>query len=133
MLNRSKVWAAALITTVFAAGVAVGWVADGWTDRDGRGRHHRGTDAMVTYLDRKLDLTTAQRESVRAVFQRRRLAVRALWKDVRPQLDSLRAELHTDIAAQLDDGQRARYLQLLAEKPQHDRKSRRSADTGKRE
>jgi Spy/CpxP family protein refolding chaperone len=133
MLNRSKAWAVGLITAVFAAGMAVGWAADEWTDRDGRRRRSRGTEAMVTYLDRKLDFTPAQRESVRAVFQRRRVEVRALWRTIRPQLDSLRQAMHTDIAALLDESQRARYLQLLAEKEHRDRRKRRNADTGKRE
>jgi hypothetical protein len=132
LLNRSRAWAAALLSAVFLAGVAIGWAAEEWRDGSRRHNRHRGTDAMVSYLDRKLSLTPPQRESVRAVLQRYRPATSALWREVRPRLDSLRETMQAEIAAQFDPERQARYLQLLAAKKHRDRERRARADTGRR-
>jgi Spy/CpxP family protein refolding chaperone len=128
-LTRPKLWAAALLAAVFAAGLVVGWAAQTWSEQETRSRRGRRTDAWVANLSRELNLTDAQRDSVRAVYERRRAATRALWQQVRPPFDSLRSAMQRHIAAQLDPERRARYLELLAEREQ--RKKRGTTDTGK--
>jgi Spy/CpxP family protein refolding chaperone len=130
MFNRSKVWAAALLAATFLAGGTVGWAV-----RSSRPEHGprvrgggRGTEAMVAYLGKRLDLTAEQRDSVRAVFQRHRAAMDALWKDAHPRLDSLRQAMRGQIAAQLDSARRERYLRLLA-KHEHRHRMRHGNDS----
>jgi hypothetical protein len=113
MFNRSKAQAIALLVAVFLAGGAAGWgVAasrgDHWPQR-------RGPDAMVDFLSRKLHLSAAQRDSVRAVITRHHAETEALWRQVHPRYDSLRAEMRLEISAQLDPQQRATYARLIAE------------------
>lgn len=132
MFDRSKAWAVALLAAVFVAGLATGWAGASWTRHRGRERRPRGTEAMLTYLDRELKLTRPQHDSVRAVLQRRRSEIRTLWQEVHPRLDSLRQAMHAEIEAQLDADRRARYLQLLARREHRQRRKRTSADTGRR-
>ncbi len=111
MLNRSKLAALALLAAVFIAGGAAGWGV-----REGgkcEGRSRRGPDAMVDRLGRELSLTPAQRDSIRAIFERHHPEFEALWAGVRPRFDSLKTIVRTDVAAQLTSDQQARYQRLL--------------------
>src|SRR5438445_661052 len=71
MLNKPKLAAVGLLAAVFLAGGLAGWGGHAAAERDDagmRGRH--GPDAMVAYLSHELDLSTAQRDSVRPIFER---------------------------------------------------------------
>lgn len=115
MFNRSQAWAVALLAATFGAGAVAGWAIQAVADEGGRGGRRRGPDAMVEYLGRELDLTAAQRDSVRAVFSRHKPAMDALWQEVHPRMDSLRQTMRAEISGQLDDAQRERYRALIAE------------------
>ncbi len=133
MFNRSKLWALALLAVVFAAGAAAGWAGASWRGaRDPGGRGRGGTDAWVDYLTRELALTPAQRDSVRAVLARHRPEMEALWREVHPRYDSLRARMRAEISAQLDAGQQVRYRDLMArlEHQHHTADSARDATGG---
>ena len=78
---------------------------------------------MVAYLSRELDLTDAQRDSVRAIFARHRPETDSLWARVRPRFDSIKARMRTEINAVLTPEQRARHEQLI-EQAEHHRKGR---------
>ena len=125
MLNRSKLSALALLAAVFVAGGAAGWSARESTDRRGRGRG-RGPDAMVNHLGRELDLTPAQRDSVRAIFARHHPEIEALWAEVRPRFDSIKARVRAEISGQLTADQQTRYQRLL-----EDAEHRRRGDSTK--
>jgi len=118
MLNRSKLAAVGLLAAVFVAGGLAGWGGREAADRDGRGPG-RGPDAMVAYLSRKLDLSPAQRDSVRAIFARHRPETDSLWARVRPRFDSIKARMRTEIDAQLTPEQRTRHQQLIDQAEHH--------------
>ena len=120
MLNRSKLAAVGLLAAVFVAGGLAGWGGREAADRDGRGPG-RGPDAMVAYLSRKLDLSPAQRDSVRAIFARHRPETDSLWARVRPRFDSIKARMRIEIDAQLTPEQRTRHQQLI-DRAEHHRK-----------
>jgi hypothetical protein len=123
--NQSKSWAAALLVAVFLAGAAAGWGLHGTTTR----RAPRDTQAMVARLAKELDLSATQQDSVRAILDRHRAEMQAIWKQVHPRVDSLRAVLQAEISAQLTPAQQGRYRDLVARlEHQH-----RGADTGSRE
>ena len=113
MFNRSKAQAIALLVAVFLAGGAAGWgvAASRGDPRPPR----RGPDAMVDFLAGKLHLSAPQRDSVRAVITRHHAEAEAIWREVHPRYDSLRAEMRREISAQLDSLQRDRYARLIAE------------------
>jgi Spy/CpxP family protein refolding chaperone len=130
MFDRSKTWAAVLLAATFVAGAAAGWAMQAWGDDGGRSRGRRGPEGMVAYLAGELDLTAAQRDSVRAVFARHRPAMRALWESVHPRMDSLRQAMRAEIAAQLAPAQQERYRELIAGWEQRHRPDTSNASTG---
>lgn len=131
MVSRSKTWAVALLAAVFVAGGAAGWVVASRSARPFP-RMGRGPDGMAAYLARRLDLSANQRDSVRAVIRRHHADMQAIWRAVRPQLDSLRAVVNEEIRTQLTPVQQERYTRLLAElEHQHERHRRTNSSTTK--
>src|SRR2546429_6186345 len=72
MLQQSRFWAIVALFATFAAGGLLGWAGGarahgggprGWASRGGG---PPGPDGMVGFLSERLDLTAAQRDSVRA-------------------------------------------------------------------
>ncbi len=131
MLNRSKLAAVGLLAAVFVAGGLAGWGGREAVAHDGRGPGGgRGPDAMVAYLSRELDLSTAQRDSVRAIFARHRPETDSLWARVRPRFDSIKARMRAEIDAQLTPEQRTRHQQLI-DQAEHHRREREDSTKGK--
>src|SRR5207245_10155677 len=87
-----------------------------------------GPDAMVDYLSRELNLSPAQRDSVRAIFVRHRPETDSLWARVRPRFDSIKTRMRAEIDAQLTPAQRTKHQQLI-DRAEHLRRER--ADSAK--
>jgi len=128
MLNKPKLAAVALLAAVFAAGGLAGWGGHEAADRNDDRPRRRGPDALVNYLTRELELSDAQRDSVRAIFARHRPETDSLWAQVRPRFDSIKTRMRAEIDAQLTAEQRARHQQLI-DKAEHHRRER--TDSGK--
>jgi Spy/CpxP family protein refolding chaperone len=128
MLNRSKAWALGLLTATLLTGLLAGAGAERLLDaREGSRRGRR--PGYVERLTADLNLTMAQQDSVRAILDRTRPAMEALWRSVRPSYDSLRTAMQNDISSVLDSEQRASYQQLI-EKWDRRRNGDRSRDRG---
>src|SRR3989441_12996109 len=78
MLQQSRFWAIVALFATFAAGGLLGWAVGtrahgagprGWASRGGG---PPGPDGVVGFLSEGVDLTAAQRDSVRAVLERHR-------------------------------------------------------------
>jgi len=124
MLNKPKLAAVGLLAAVFLAGGLAGWGGHAAAERDDagmRGRH--GPDAIVAYLSRELDLSTAQRDSVRAIFERHRPETDSLWAQVRPRFDSIKGRMRAEIDAQLTAAQRAKHQRLIDNAEHHRREN----------
>jgi Spy/CpxP family protein refolding chaperone len=63
-------------------------------------------------LKRELELTPAQEDSVQAIFARHRPQMEALWREMRPRFDSVRAAVNAEISAQLTPAQRTQFQEL---------------------
>src|SRR5439155_126829 len=57
----------------------------------------------------ELRLGPAQRDSVRAILQRHRTRMTAVWETVRPRFDSMRAQMDSEVARQLTPEQQVTY------------------------
>lgn len=125
MLNRSKLAAVTLLAAVFLAGGLAGWGGHAAAERNdhGDGPRRRGPDAVVAYLAKELDLTSVQRDSVRAIIARHRPETDSLWAQVRPRFDAIKARMRSEIDALLTPEQRARHQQLI-DKAEHHRMER---------
>jgi hypothetical protein len=131
MLNRSKAYAAVLLTVTFLVGAAVGGVTFRALDRPDRRPppERRERPSYTDRLERELGLTTAQRESVQVILERREGAMDDLWRDMAPRFDTLRVRINQEIMNQLTDEQRQRFEELLA---RADSARRHGRDRGKR-
>jgi hypothetical protein len=116
MFNRSKGLAVALLAATFVLGAAVGGAA--WAAmKDDGGQPMRRDHQRLSYaerLERDLSLTTAQRESVEVILERRQGAMREIWREMEPRYDSLRQQLQTEINAVLNEEQREELQRLEA-------------------
>jgi Spy/CpxP family protein refolding chaperone len=112
VLPKSRLWAIALLIAVAGAGFALGALTTDYTHREPR-RDGRGREGYATHLAAQLDLDSVQTDSVRAILTRYRPAMRAVFDQVRPQMDSLRQRMHDDITGVLTPDQRQRFDSLL--------------------
>src|SRR5438477_10763905 len=123
MLNKPKLAAVGLLAAVFVAGGLAGGGGREAVERDergmGPGRH--GPAGIVAYLGRELDLSGAQRDSIRAIFARHRPETDALWTQVRPRFDSIKTRVRAEIDAQLTAEQRTKHQQLIDQAEHHRR------------
>jgi heavy-metal resistance protein len=125
LFTRSKTLAVLLLVAVFLAGGISGWALGSRASMPHPGG--RGPDAMAAFLTHRLHLSDTQRDSVRAIFARHDPEMRAILGDVRPRMDSLRAVLHAEIAAQLTPAQREEHARLMAELEHHRQRERRDS------
>lgn len=104
--------AIAVLVLTFSAGMAAGvFGAHMMILRGGPGAE-RFPHALVNRLDRRLDLTDAQRAQVEAIVKRRHQRIDGIWDAARPQV---RAEIdgaNEEIARVLTPEQRARFEKM---------------------
>ena len=115
MLKQSTGWAVAALVAAFLAGGLVSWgvvshAGHGRGSGPGWGRGGRGGPSG--FLKRELELTPAQEDSVQAIFARHRPQMEALWREMRPRFDSVRAAVNAEISAQLTPAQRTKFQEL---------------------
>ncbi|MDH3497109.1 MAG: periplasmic heavy metal sensor [Gemmatimonadota bacterium] len=117
MLNRSKLFAAGLLTAAFLAGAGVGGaVSAAWGDR-ARGEPRRPEGPRPSYAERlqqDLTLTPTQRDTVERIVIGYQGAMESIWTEVRPRMDSVRLAIRTEILAVLDSAQQERFRALIA-------------------
>jgi Spy/CpxP family protein refolding chaperone len=120
MFNKSKAWAVGLLIAVAVAGFAAGAATESWLLHRGR-----GADGYAGYLTRELKLSAAQHDTVVAILRRHRHEMRAVYAQIRPQMDSVRARVSDEIRRALTPQQQTAYQQLL----DRDRAERARADS----
>ncbi|MEK7667211.1 MAG: hypothetical protein AAB409_01020 [Gemmatimonadota bacterium] len=113
MFNQSKAFAIGLLIAVFLAGIALGSAGTRWMAQSRMAAQRAARGGFADRLARELQLTTVQRDSVAAILRRHDPQMRAIFATVRPQMDSLRAQLRTDIRAQLTPEQQTSYQRLM--------------------
>jgi len=102
--------AVVLLAAVFIAGAVVGGAVVEWEPWDHD--HGRNANGFVAHLTEELDLTQVQQDSISAVLERWRPQMDSAWAEVRPRIETVRAKIRSDIAAQLTDAQRAKYDEM---------------------
>ncbi len=116
MIGRSKAGAAAVITAVFVAGAAVGVAAIGTLQHRHRDRERESNPRLsyIDRLDRELQLTPEQRDSVVAILQRHDATIKEIWRESRRRFEAVRTQLRADIMKVLNETQRERYQAFIA-------------------
>jgi Spy/CpxP family protein refolding chaperone len=106
--SRSK--ASLLLAATLLGGLLLGAGAMAAFGRpDGPPRGGRRSDWYLGHLQKELDLTPVQRDSVRAVLDRYGPRMDSLMQEIRPRLDTLRGAMRTEIERFLDQRQRNEF------------------------
>ena len=107
-----KPWKALiLLAAVFLTGAVVGGAVVEWEPWEHD--HGRNANGMMAHLTEELGLTEPQQDSISAVLERWRPQMDSAWAEVRPRIETVRARIRSDIAAQLTDAQRAKYEEMM--------------------
>ena len=112
-MTRPRLGAVGLLIATFVFGALVGGAATSLADREGhrsRGNHPR--PSYVERLGTELELSDAQKDSVRAVLERHQPAMDSLWESIRPQFQSERQAIRNQIIALLTPEQQEKYASL---------------------
>lgn len=116
MIARSKLLAGTVIGAAFAAGLGLGVALSAALDV-GNGDRERERSPRLSYierLDRELNLTAEQRDSVAAILRRHDATTKQIWQESRQRFDQVRAQLRGDIMNLLNEEQRERYQAFIA-------------------
>lgn len=132
-MERSKGYAVMFLLGAFLAGGALGFTADRVMDGDrGHGGRNRNFRERMA---RELELTPAQRASVDSLMEQKRNQIVALYRPVKPQLDSLALasrvisdSTHAQIKRLLNPEQQAK-LEKMRAAGRNDLDKRRRRDT----
>jgi hypothetical protein len=99
-----------LLAATFLGGLLVGGGLMALEGRsDDRPRGGRRADWYLAHLQKELDLTSSQRDSVRAVLDRYGPRMDSLMQEIRPRLDTLRGAMRMEIERFLDQRQRNEF------------------------
>jgi hypothetical protein len=111
--NRPRVIAVVLLSAVFVAGVAVGFVLHRLVRPQPQLRSAITAD-MSGVLE-KLDLTPAQRAQADSIFERRAPATEAAMREVADRLGAISDSLDRELRSILTDEQQARLDSLRSQ------------------
>ncbi len=106
-MERSKGYALMFLLGAFLAGGALGFTADRVIGA-GHGREMRGPRAYSQKLAKELKLTPAQQASIDSLMEQKHSQIVALYKPVKPQLDSIAI-----VARVVSDSTHAQIKRLL--------------------
>jgi len=96
-----------LLAATFLGGLLAGGSLMAFERRsDDRPQGGRRADWYLGHLQKELDLTSSQRDSVRAVLDRYGPRMDSLMQEIRPRLDTLRGAMRVEIERFLDQRQR---------------------------
>ena len=109
-MTRRPWKAVVLLAAVFLAGGLLGGALARMLPPGGPGRD---PGSMLTHMTQDLGLTGAQQDSIRTILERYRPAMDSAWSEVRPRIETVRARIRSDIAAQLTPEQRAKYEAMI--------------------
>lgn len=133
-MDRSKGYALMFLLGAFLAGGALGFSADR-AMRGGHSREMRGQRAYRQRLAEELNLTPQQRTSVDSLLEQKHRQIVALYKPMKPELDSVATlarvvgdSTHAQIKRLLNPDQQVKLDKMRAD-ARRDLAERRGGDT----
>lgn len=106
--------AVGMLALAAAAGGFVGSAITANASRDERGGRGHGPTWYIDMLDKELQLSPVQRDSVRAILDRREGSMDSILAEMRPRIDAARQAIRSEISGQLTPEQQEKYRQLTA-------------------
>lgn len=111
--TKTTIVAILVVLLTFTAGVMVGVFASHMMIlRGGHGAALFPTKAMVNRLDRRLDLTDAQRAQVEQIIRRHHARIDGMWDELHPHIRTEIEQANAEISRILTPEQRAKFERL---------------------
>ena len=111
--TKTTIVAILVVLLTFTAGVMVGVFASHMMIlRGGHGAPLFPARAMANRLDRRLDLTDAQRAQVEQIIRRSHANIDGMWDGMRPRMRAEIDKANAEISAILTPEQRVKFEQL---------------------
>jgi hypothetical protein len=102
-----------VVALTFIAGMMVGVLASHLMIlHGGHGAGYFPTTAMVNRLDRRLDLTDAQRARVEEIIKRHHARIDAIWSSMNPRVHDEIEQANAEISRVLTVEQRGKFEQM---------------------
>jgi hypothetical protein len=113
---RSTWKAVILLLAAFVLGAAVGGAVTSRVSHRNpwEGKPRDRMEGYLRLLGENLDLNSAQRDSVRAILDRHRGDMDAIWQEVAPRYETMRSQIRSEIRTQLTPEQQRKYADLTA-------------------
>ena len=110
-MSRSTRSAVLLLVAAFLlGGVAGGAIATfAFPPVSHGGGHGHDPERYQRMLNRELDLTPGQQDSVRAILALHRPAMDSVWQEMAPRVETLRGIIRSEIARQLTPAQQEKF------------------------
>ena len=112
-MNKQKLLATGLLSTVFVAGVLIGSAGRALAER-GEGEEKQTSQTYVGWLETELTLNQQQETAIAVILDQYNDDMHDLWSYVRPRSDELRQNARRAIAEILDEDQRVVYSDMNA-------------------
>lgn len=134
VFGRVRLLGFSLLGITFLAGALAGAAIDrviGEEAPPAEARQDRrdGGSRDRSYLIDRVEMSDAQRASIDSILELRAQRMRAVWREVEPQLDAISDSARAEILAVLTPEQRAQYDELR-EKRRRDRSDGQDSDAG---
>ena len=113
---RSTWKAGILLLAAFVLGAAVGGAVTARVSHHSfwEGKPRDRMEGYLRLLGENLDLSSAQRDSVRGILERHRGDMDAIWQEVAPRYETMRSQIRSEIRTQLTPEQQRKYADLTA-------------------
>lgn len=134
VFGRVRLLGFSLLAITFVAGALAGAAIDravgdepqaSEARQDRRGDDQRGRSWLID----RVEMSDAQRASIDSILELRAQRMRAVWREVEPQLDAISDSARAEIMAVLTPEQRAEY-DKLRDRRRRDRNDGRDGDRG---
>jgi hypothetical protein len=115
-MMRSTWKAGILLLAAFVLGAAVGGAVTARVSHQTlwEGKPPDRMEGYLRLLGESLDLSSAQRDSVRAILERHRGDMDAIWQEVAPRYETMRSQIRSEIRTQLNPEQQRKYTDLTS-------------------
>ena len=123
-MTKSKLSAVALLIAAFVLGALTGGAALALADRGSdAGPRHGDRVSFIDRLDRDLEFSADQRESVELILERHRPRMDSLWREVAPRFETLRADVNSELNAILTPEQQVKHQEMMKRRAERHRRN----------
>ena len=123
-MTKSKLSAVVLLLAAFVLGALTGGAALALADRGSEAGPKRGDrTSFIERLDRDLELSPEQRQSIELILERHRPRMDSLWREVAPRFETLRAEVRSEFTALLTPEQQVKHEEMMKRRSERHRQN----------